>query len=290
MARLPSESIAALVLWVEFMSVFTPSDTRSSRPAPQSLRFATHISGASGHDLHIEGLWRPVINLAEGALRGHVLHVEVRQAVDAISTRPTDLLALNAVDQERIDIAAAEHGFSILAPCPATEAPPLTFVPVTWSSARSPRARRRLLQIAGKAQARLRILPVCEIHGLDPGTPPSAVREAAGALQPIFRGVLAKVPPKGGPVAALVDCGRTGAAVEAGDLAESRDYDSMLRTVLFLQRMGPGVMLHSLRSVAALTAARAAGARWASLDVVRSGWHVANAALEALSEPAASAL
>jgi hypothetical protein len=39
--------------------------------------------------------------------------------------------------------------------------------------------------------------------------------------------------------------------------------------VLFrsLQKIGPGVLVHAVRSVAGLTAVRAAGAAWASLDI-----------------------
>jgi hypothetical protein len=266
------------------MGVPHGSDPVSARLSPSNARFTTRLAASSGNDLHLEGYWRPVIALGEAALRGHVLHLEVRESVGAMSTRPVDIVTLNAVDAERVDLAAAEFGFAALPEAPASDTPPLAFLSVTWSTARTPRSRRRLLQIAAKSQVRLRTLPVCEILGLENGTPPSVVREAAGALQPIFRGVLAKIAPRKVRLASLADCGLAGAAVEAGELAETADHQAMLRTVLTLQRMGPSVMLHSLRSVAALGAARAAGARWASLDVVRSGWHVANAAIEALAE------
>jgi hypothetical protein len=272
------------------MSMVLGTRAPAAGGSPFGARFATQLAGASGRPLRLEGLWRPVIGLGEAAFRGHVLHLDVRESLSAVDSRPVDFAALNPVDLERIDLAAAEHGFAALPEAEASEHPPLAFLGVSWSTARTPRARRRLLQIAAKSQVRLKTLPVCEIHGLEPGAPASVVRETAGLLQPIFRGVLVRISPKRLRSLGLADCGLTGAAVEAGDLAESRDQAAMLRTVLSLQRVGPGVMLHSLRSVAALSAARAAGARWASLDIVRSGWHVAHAAVEALSEERQAAL
>jgi hypothetical protein len=265
------------------MAVAAASKSSASLFGPRA-GFETVLAGASGRALRVEGQWRPVIGLGEGRLRGHLLHVDVRESHGALGETAVDRSALNPVDAERIDLAAAEQGLAALTPFEATDTPPLVFLPTAWTTARAPRARRRLLQITGQAQARLRMLPVAEMLGLDAGVPPSQVREAAGLLQPIFRGVLARAALKRGRQADLTDCGLTGAAVEAGDLGECRDAPAMLRTVLTLQRIGPGVMLHSLRSVAALHAARVAGARWASLDIVQAGWRLARDAEAALGE------
>lgn len=259
-------------------------DMAPSDPSAPKGRFAAHLAGASGRDLHLAGHWRPMIGLGEAALRGHVLHVEVRERAGGLSPKPVDIAALNPVDAERLDLTAAEHGFEALDAAPAGDHPPVAVLTLSWQAVRSSRTRRKILQCAADAQVRLRVLPVCEICGLEDGTPPSVIRETVGLLQPIFRGVLAKVSPRKALTARLADCGLTGAAVEAGDLAESADAQAMLRTVLSLQRVGPSVLLHSLRSVAALAAARTAGARWASLDVVRSGWRGPGAALRALAQ------
>jgi hypothetical protein len=94
-------------------------------PSPSRARFETYIGGASGHDLHLDGLWRPVIGLGEAALRGHVLHMSVRESLGAMSTRPVEITSLNAVDIERIDITAAEYGFAVMPAAPASDQPPL---------------------------------------------------------------------------------------------------------------------------------------------------------------------
>src|ERR1700709_2717359 len=49
---------------------------RMEAPAPAPLkspttsRFATRLAGSSGHELAVEGYWRPVISVAEASQRG----------------------------------------------------------------------------------------------------------------------------------------------------------------------------------------------------------------------------
>jgi hypothetical protein len=83
--------------------------------------------------------------------------------------------------------------------------------------------------------------------------------------------VLARTLPRVGPVRQLEGCGFTGAAIEADRLEAAEDEDEMLRRVLMLQAIGPAVLIHGVRSVAGLTAARGAGASWASLDIQPGG-------------------
>lgn len=244
------------------------------------------LAGASGRMLRIEGRMRPVIGLREGLMRGRALVFQTAQRLDDGSARPLSAEALNPVDLERIDLAMTEKGLAAVEPTQATAArPPLIFLPMAWTSARSQKTRARLLRLVGAAQARLRVIAICEVYGIERGTPPSILREAAGALQPIFRGVLPRVSP-GASAAHVVDCGFTGAAVEAGELTEAADEQAVLRQVLSLQRVGPGVLFHGVRSVAALAAARTAGASWASLDIV-PGALGAGLAAEAQKETAA---
>ncbi len=149
------------------MSVPQETKPRPAASQPAGARFTTRLAGASGRTLHVDGHWRPVIGLGEGALRGHILHLDVREDLSAMSTRAIDLATLNTIDLERIDLAAAEHGLAVLPPSDSDGQPPLAFLGASWSTARAPRARRKLLQLAASAQVRLRTLPVCEIHGLE---------------------------------------------------------------------------------------------------------------------------
>lgn len=240
-------------------------------PALERLRgpkIAIALAGASGRPLQAAGFLRPVITLSEGALRGRAgTYVVTEQQPDGRLV-PIVASALNAIDQERIDLAVIERGFAAAEPTVEGGRPSLLILPLSWSSLRNSRTRRKLLRSAAEGQIKLRNLPVCEIIGIEAGTPQAALREATGQLQPIFRGVLARATPNRRVIRDLTDCGFTGATVEAAALADAEDEAAMLRTVLALQKIGPGVLVHAVRSVAGLTAVRAAGASWASLDIV----------------------
>lgn len=253
----------------------------------QAANFEATMAAASGGKIRVDGSWRPVIALGAGKVRGGLLHAALRLQGGDGGLRPVSADQLNSVEVERLDLAALEQGLAALEPAEAQETPPLAVLPIAWSTARSSRARKPLLRMAAEAQTRLRMAPVAEFYGVESGTPPSVLREGAASLRPIFRAVMVRLQPRKAGINDMVDCGLSGAAAEAGDLAETGDEKAMLRTVLQLQCVGPTVMVHSLRSVSALTAARVAGAAWASLDLQRSGWHVAQAATEAwAAEPA----
>lgn len=249
---------------------------KTSRPtsrgdALEQLRgpaFTASLAGASGRRLQLSGVLRPVIALGEGALRGRAASCVVGVQQPDGRLAPVEARALNAVDLERLDHAVIEKAFAAIAPTPEGERPPLLFLPVSWSSLRVARSRRRLMRLVAAGQVRLRTIVLCEVTGIEPGTPQAALREMAGEIQPIFRGVLARTTTARKAIRELVDCGLTGAAIEAAALGDAEDSEAMLRSVLALQKIGPGVLVHAVRSVAALTAVRAAGASWASLDIV----------------------
>lgn len=234
---------------------------------PRGPRLSFQLAGASGRALHVEGVFRPVIALRESRLRGRALVHAFAERMEGGPLRAAPPETLSFIDLERIDVAAAERALAMLPPSTETR-PPLLFLPVAWSTARNGRVAKRLLRLAVDIQTRLRMAPVCEIYALERGAPPSVMREVAGRLQPIFRGVIPRLSPDSRAVAEVEGCGFSGAAVEAGDLTEAADDQAMLRMVLDLQRTGPGVMFHGVRSTAALAAARGAGASWASLDIV----------------------
>lgn len=231
-------------------------------------RIAAGLAGASGLRLLVDGVLRPVIALGEGSMRGRAVAcvVSKRQPDGRLTPAPAE--SLNPVDLERLDLAVMEKTFEALVPTLEGERPQLLVLPLSWSSLRAERSRRKLLRLAASGQVRLRSLILCEVTGVESGTPHSALREAAGQLQPIFRGVLARATPNRRAIRDLTDCGFTGATVEAADLGETEDAEAMLRTVLALRKIGPGLLVHAVRSVASLTAVRAAGASWASLDIV----------------------
>lgn len=262
------------------------SQVRNALPAgaPRGSRFSARLAGSSGRGLLIDGGWRPVIALAEGQVRGSVVHIDVREEMGVGSSRPCDLAVLNTIDRERLDLAALEHALAAHESAESAGHPPVLFLPVSWSTVRSPRARRQLLHMVGHAQARLKVIPVAELMAIDGGTPPAVLRDGAAELRPIFRAVIARLTPKRATLAQLTGCDLSGASVEAGDLGETGEPGAMKRAVTALQAIGGRVMLHSLRSVAAILAARDAGAAWASLDVVRSGWHLAHAVQDALAQ------
>ena len=231
-------------------------------------QFEAGLAGSSGARLHLSGVLRPVIALGDGVLRGRAVSRAVSLAHSDGRLSPATDRELNAVDLERLDVAVMEKAFATTAVTPAGDRPPLLILPLSWSSLRSPRTRRKLLRLAAAAQLRLRNLVLCEVIGVESGTPQSALREAAGQLQPIFRGVLARATPDRKVIRDLSGCGFSGATVEAADLGDAEDAAAMLRTVLALQKIGPSVMVHAVRSVTGLSAVRAAGANWASLDIV----------------------
>ncbi len=209
-----------------------------------------------------------MIALSEGVMRGRAGSCRVSEQQPDGRLTPAGDRSFNAVDLERIDLAVMERAFAATEPTPDGERPALLVLPLSWSSLRNPRSRRRLLRLAAQGQTRLRNLLLCEVTGLEPGTPQAALREMTGQIQPIFRGVLARATLNRRGFRDLVDCGFTGATIEAASLGDTKDNGTMLRTVLALQKIGPGILVHAVRSVAALTAVRAAGASWASLDIV----------------------
>lgn len=244
-------------------------------------RIGATLAGASGRPLVLRGILRPVIALGEGGLRGQALSFVVAERGDDGRLAPIDLEKRNPVEIERIDLAAAQQAFDALEITPEGARPPLFFLPLSWSTARNPRARRRLMQLAAAAQLKLRNIVMCEITGIERGTPPSVLREVVGALQPIFRGVLAAAPTGKAGVEALTDCGFTGVSVSARTLGS--EAPAALRKVLALQAIGPNVLVHAVRSMSGLAALRGAGASWVSLEITPGAPDAA-----ALAEHAAS--
>ena len=94
-------------------------------------------------------------------------------------------------------------------------------------------------------------------------------------LQPITRAVFARVKLERRAIAALTGCGLAGASLEAADLPDPEDEKALIRTRLALGAVGPRMLIHTLRTMAAINAARAAGITYASLDITGFGGSVA---------------
>ncbi|MBX3480859.1 MAG: hypothetical protein KF842_10680 [Caulobacter sp.] len=255
------------------MQQTTDAGTRPARAAGleamRGPRVRVRLAASVGGDLLIDGRLRPAIGLKEGGLRGRALVYRLTEVEG--EHRRLDPTSLNSVDAGRVDMAAMEAAFGALEPPAPGERPPLLILPVNWTTLRSEKSRRRLLRRAAVGQIEHGVLALCEVIGLDPGTPRTVLHEVTGGLKPIFRGVLARTRPDPPMVRHLAGCGFTGASILADRLEAAEDEKEMLRRVLMLQTIGPGILIHGVGSVLALGAARAAGASWASLDITPGG-------------------
>ncbi|MBS0410236.1 MAG: hypothetical protein JSR86_10010 [Proteobacteria bacterium] len=266
------------------MDAPTPPDSRPSAPSPTTARFAARLASSTGHDLEIEGYWRPVIALAEATLKGWALNLKPRLGGPA--GRVITLDSLNVVDLERANLAALRHGLAAL-PKGAGPAPaPVAVVPIAWSCAKSERGRRDLLRLAGQARAARQVIPVAELTGVEPGAPAASLTATIDSLKPMFGAVLIRLSSTSEDVPRLMNRGFAGASLDAAGLEISPDRPILVGVTALLKAVGPTVMLQDITTVAALTAARDARMSWASLDLTRGGWHLYQAGLEALrAEP-----
>jgi hypothetical protein len=250
--------------------------------SPTTSRFATRLAGSSGHELAVEGYWRPVISVAEASQRGWALCLRVRAPGSDGALKAISLDSLNVVDRERVNLAAVRHGLAALPDIAEQTPAAVAILPVAWTCAKSDRARRELLRLAGRARAARRVIPIAEIVGMDAGAPGAAMAEATAGLKPIFGAVLAGLATVGDDVPRLMDKGFAGASLDVGGLEISPDRPILSGVVALLKAVGPTVMLQDVNAVATLEAAQDAGATWASLDLTRGGWHLMNVGLEAL--------
>ena len=112
---------------------------------------------------------------------------------------------------------------------------------------------------------------VLELTHLDAGLPPSRLLEVLTLLRPLCQTVFARVKPDRRSILALTDCALAGAAVEAAHIEDPEDVDWLTKVRLVMQGVGPRMLLHNVRSTAALGAAHAAGISYASLDLTHMG-------------------
>lgn len=250
--------------------------------SPSTYRFAARLAGSYGCDLVVEGHWRPVIALGEVALRGHAMVFHLKELRHGAQARVVTMANLNAVDAERVNLAALRSGLAALVSAPAQPQPPIVILPVAWAAARGERGRRELIRIAGQAHSALQAIPIAELTDIAVGAPRELVGQTTAALKPIFGGVLAGLSSTTASPRPLMGCGFTGASVDVSGICQDDDSPILSGTVALLKALGPNVLLHGLSSVAQLHHGKSVNAAWASLDVVRSGWHLVHAGLESL--------
>jgi hypothetical protein len=261
----------------------TPPPASAGLEAMRGPRVRLRLAASVGVDLIVDGRLRPAVDLKEGGLRGRCLCYGLAEAGG--DKRRVALASLNAVDAERVDLAALDAAFAALEPPVAGERPPLLVLPVSWSSLRAEKSRRKLLRRVAAGQIEHGVLALCEVVGLEAGTSQTAMRGVVGGLKPIFRGVLARTPPESRLVRALEGCGFNGAAIEVDKLELADDPAEMLLRVRMLQAIGPSVLIHGVRSVIGLAAARGSGASWASLDILPGGENLLAEAKAAAGSP-----
>jgi len=262
------------------MDAATPPDSTRTAVHPTTARFATRLASASGRDLAVDGYWRPVLALVEASPRGWALTYRVRTA-DA-DARAVALDSLNAVDRERVSLAAIRHAVKALPEADHNGGPaPMALIPIPWACAKAERARRELLRLGGLARGARRVIPVAELTDLEPGASASALSDAAGGLKPMFGGVLVRLT-GAGEAMKLMDRGFSGGSLDADGLQISPEKPILTGLAAVLKAVGPMPGLQGVANVAALEAARDAGFAWASLDLTRGGWHLFHAGIEAL--------
>jgi len=263
------------------MDAPTPADSRLTAPSPTTARFAARLASSTGHDLEIEGYWRPVIALAEAAHKGWALGLKLRLGGGG-GGRAITLDSLNVVDLERANLAAVRHGLGALPDHGRQTPAPVAVIPIAWSCAKSERGRRELLRLAGQARASRQVIPVAELTGVEPGAPSAALTATIDSLKPMFGAVLIRLTSTSEDVPRLMNRGFAGASLDAAGLEISPDRPILVGVAALLKAIGPTVMLQDITTVAALEAARDARMAWASLDLTRGGWHLFQAGLEAL--------
>ncbi|ATQ44772.1 hypothetical protein CSW64_21470 [Caulobacter mirabilis] len=95
----------------------------------------------------------------------------------------------NPVEIERIELTAAQAALNAVQPPGPGGPPSLIVLPLSWSTVRNPRARRKLQRLVTAARRRCRAAVRCEILGVSAETPPPALKETIGDLRTIFQDV-----------------------------------------------------------------------------------------------------
>ena len=213
---------------------------------------------------------QPVVALKSGRTRGSALDRALREGGEE-KPAGSGLALLSSYDVEQVDRGLLRDGLARTKALHGEGRSPLLFAPAAFATLASPRSRREVLGLLAEAQARLNARLVLEITHLDPGLPPSRLVEVLGLLRPLCRAVFARIKIERRAIMAVTDCTLAGASVEAAHIADPEDAELLTRVRLVLASVGPRMMLHNLRTTAAINAAHEAGISYASLDLALVG-------------------
>jgi hypothetical protein len=219
-----------------------------------------------GQVLAFDPILRPVMALRSGRTRGSVLDRVMREDGEEKPAEP-GLARLSAYDVEQVDRGLLSAGLAQAKTLHGEGRTPMLFAPAAFATLASPRGRRDVVEMLTDAQRRLNARLVLEITHLDAGLPPSRLVEVLSLMRPLCRVVFARIKVERRAIAALTDCTLAGAAVEAAHIADPEDADLLTRVRLVLAGIGPRMLLHNLRTTAAIHAAHEAGISYASLDL-----------------------
>lgn len=221
-----------------------------------------------GRSLTFDPVVRPVIALVGGAARGVTID-RVLKSEGELKPANAAVARLSEYDAQELDRILLAAGLAAVDESQVRDK--ALFAPVTFASLATPRARREILPMLAEAQTRLGAHIVLEVTTLDPGLPSSRLVEAMAAVKPVCRTVFARLRPERRAIRALSDCGLDGAAIEAADLDDPEDAQALTRIRLVLRAIGPRMIVHNLRTVNAINAAREAGVTYGSLDIAGLG-------------------
>lgn len=209
---------------------------------------------------------RPMIALKTGVRRGFAVDCELRDESGEHSAQPW-FRKISEYDVERLNVAAIDKALNHIRA--QGEPGGLLMMSAAYSTLASPRGRRAILERAAEARTGLKTLVMLEITALDSSVPQSRLAELVGRLRPSCKAVFARLNPTRAAMKAAAGCNLDGASIEAAYLRDPGNVEMMEAMVLVLHGVGPRVAFHNLRTMAAITAARAAGATYASLDIRR---------------------
>lgn len=207
---------------------------------------------------------RPLIALGSGVRRGLAVDCVVELADGDHSAQPW-FRRLPQYDVERLDLAAIDEGIEQLAAAGAAGA--LMMMAAAFSTLAAPHGRREVLRRAVEVRQKLKAMVLLEITALDPTLPQSRLAEMVGLVRPACKAVFARLTPTRRVLQSTRESGLDGAALEAADLKHPESAEAMADMVTLLHAVGPRVVLHRLRSVAAIEAAHRSGATYASLEI-----------------------
>ena len=208
--------------------------------------------------------------LKSGKTRGSFLDRVLFEGEEERLAEP-GMARLSNYDLEQIDVNLLKTGLPDITQLHGDERSPVLFAPVAFATLTSPRGRREVLGLIAETQTRLNVRIVLEITHLDPGLPPSRLVEVLTQLRPVCRTVFARVKPERRAIMALSGCALAGVALQSTDLREPEDEDYLTRLRLIMQGIGPRLMVHNLRTTAAINVAHAAGVTYATLDLTHMG-------------------